>query len=544
MKIHRAKCPRFSNEVQVSSDGISENKSSVNVIDVYSSRFVGCRTVYPFQLVRPLGRYKVNHKEHLDNFLTNVCCSDCIIKCFVGDSPKRVIARDGMGHSSYFPCEYCFCKGLFFQKNDQTVAERKEQLIKSRDKVQQQIDQLNDNEDIDEEQLEPLMILLDNLKKAIKDIGLKGKGHVVWPSSTFISEPRTKETILKIVDKLEQNPKLSRDERKGIVGRSLFLDIPYFDIVIQIPAEYLHSVCLGVTKKLIELTFNVGENRSRITNRKLSSKNEYNLLIIVIKVPREFSRRVRALDFSVMKGQEFRNVLLFFFPIILKCIESDCLERRLWLLYVYMIRSCVIPDIEYNTLDSHEILTACKQFYELYEELFGVNNCTYYTHVVTSHLLDIRSAGPFTTTSAFGFESFYSEVRNSFVPGTQSPLKQIMRKTLIKRALGHHCCEKSIYYSAKDTAMECNNLIYIFANGKYHIYEINAIDEDILSCTEINLIDPVFPDTPNLNFNKVGVFVEGQMGQAKLISNNDVHGKVIRVDKYLITCPIDVLREK
>ena len=63
---------------------------------------------------------------------------------------------------------------------------------------------------------------------------------------------------------------------------------------------------------MIELTFNVGETRKRITNRELSSSEKYNSLMSSIRVPREFSRRIRKLDFAVFKAQEFRNVILFF----------------------------------------------------------------------------------------------------------------------------------------------------------------------------------------------------------------------------------------
>ena len=30
----------------------------------------------------------------------------------MGDNQKRSFARDALGHSSYFPCEYCFSKGV------------------------------------------------------------------------------------------------------------------------------------------------------------------------------------------------------------------------------------------------------------------------------------------------------------------------------------------------------------------------------------------------------------------------------------------------
>ena len=75
----------------------------------------------------------------------------------------------------------------------------------------------------------------------------------------------------------------------------------------------MHLGCLGVVKRLIELTFNIGESRKRVTKRKLSDANLFNSLMSSVQVAREFSRRCRQLNFGVFKAQEFRNIILFFF---------------------------------------------------------------------------------------------------------------------------------------------------------------------------------------------------------------------------------------
>ena len=107
--------------------------------------------------------------------------------------------------------------------------------------------------------------------------------------------------MLDIVNKIENGENLSKDEAKGIMGRSLLLEIPYFNFVLDAPCEYLHSVCIGVVKRVVILTFNVGEIRPRITKRKLSSPEQFNRPLI--KFPRESSRRARKMDITVMKAQ-------------------------------------------------------------------------------------------------------------------------------------------------------------------------------------------------------------------------------------------------
>ena len=510
---------------------------------MFTSRFLKCRTVYLQQIIRPLGRNKINPRNFFDFFLTDICANNCIIKCFIGDNPKRANARDALSHGSYFPCEYCIAKGFLFHNSDINLVEMKNKLLAQKTLIQNQIE-LYESENEESDGLKTLKEIEKSIEKAVKEITTKKK-QIVWPSETKDAEPRTREQIAATVDKLDEGETLSKDEAKGIVGHSLFLDIPYFNMIRDFPAEYLHSVCLGKTRKLLELTFDIGQKRTRNTKRKLSSVQDFNKAMIVIKFPKESSRRSRALDFSVMKGQEFRNITLFLFPIIIDCIEPSAKERRLWLIFSFMIRACVIPTEEFRLLD-HEIIETCaSDFYALYEKLFGVQNCTYYTHIIGSHLLKIRDHGPLTLTSAFDFESFYGEMRSAFAPGTQSPLKQIFQQIFLKRTIGHHCCEASIHYSSKETPMECNNLIYTFEMSKYRMYKIENVSNDTLECVEIGKFPVKFNETPTLNWSKIGVFKAGGVGENLVqIPVNIVKGKVMRVKNLLITYPKNVLLEK
>ena len=137
---------------------------------------------------------------------------------------------------------------------------------------------------------------------------------------------------------------------KGIVGPSPLLTFQNFDYVHGIPTEYLHSVCIGLIKRLLELCFNIGDQRTRNITRKLSSINKFNDSMSSVKVPREFSRRCRKLDFSVMKAQEFRNIILFYFSFIIESFESTARERRLWSLLAFSVRACISVSYTHLTL--------------------------------------------------------------------------------------------------------------------------------------------------------------------------------------------------
>ena len=486
----------------------------------------------------------INHEFQLHKALTDIYQNECEISQYIGDSQKRSRARNSLGHSSWFPCEFCFAKGTKLVTNVAENLKKKKSLKLQRDMVNERIHNLRQIDGANRNEMNRLRKIEKDLDIAEKQLKAR-KSNIVWPKSSMNGPPRTREEINEIVEKIENNIELSDDEKKGIKGRSLLLDLPGFNYVNNVSVEYLHCVCLGVVRKCTELTFKVTDGRKRVTKRKLSLPSQFNKLIAHVKSLREFNRRIRELDFHVYKGQEFRNLLLFFFPLVLDCIEVGEKERKMWLFLSYMIKACVVPKEEFKPIDLNVIDRCTNSWYSLYQQLFGVHNCTYNTHMVGSHLIEMRFHGPLTLTSAYPFESFYSELRRSFVPGTQSPLKQMLSNIFLKRALENHMCEKSIYYSAKDTPLECNSLIYLYEGRKYLLYRIIHIDEDIFTVKQQEYLPCRFPETPNLNWSLIGVFMSGNLkNNTERIHRSSIKGKVVQVNSFLITCPANVLREK
>ena len=153
------------------------------------------------------------------------------------------------------------------------------QLLEDKRKNEEQIKQVQlqiraiENEPCSSAQLEAKRQRISVLKGVINDLkkyvnSTKKSSHPVWPQSTSNGQPRTKENVLTIVQKLEENgtSQMSKEEAKGITGRSLLLDLDYFDYVISIPAEYMHTTCLGAVKRWIHIHifFNLAEVRKKI----------------------------------------------------------------------------------------------------------------------------------------------------------------------------------------------------------------------------------------------------------------------------------------
>ena len=514
-------------------------------LDVYSIKFHGCKDVYPVKILRALDKFSIDHQEQFSYVLEDIIAENLFIDTVVGDNPKRSFMRNSLQFSAKNGCEYCIASGVPFCKlhgKDSDPFVMKIQLQKRL--ILDQIIELDDTNDV--AKIESLKTIVKNLEEAEK-IGKtqRQSTNVVWPANTMNGQLRTKEDTLDIVERIESGEEMSNNEKKGIKGRSLLLNLDYFDYILSMPTEYMHLVCLGGVKRLLELTFSVGESRYRNTKRPLSPPHLFNELMRNTKVVHESSRRARKLDLSVMKAQELRNLLIFFFPFVTQSLEGHEKEIKVWEMLAFMVRACILPEEEFQLVNASSIKYCQKNFYLTYQNLFGEKNCTYSIHVLSSHLHLMRAKGPLTESSAFRFESFYAELRNAFQPGTVSVLKQMFQNIILKRMLSKHVCCESIYYRPKDTPLECNSLIYVFESNVHVIYKIKLIQDDVFICNQLGNHEVEFQCTRMLNWSSVGVYRKGGLSSIDVtISKDNVCGKVLKVGKYLLTCPMNILREK
>ena len=512
-------------------------------------------------MIRPCNKYKYDEQFELKCVLEELNTNNVIIACVVLDKPKRSTLLCCKGACAKYPCEYCESCAVPFvtkAKTNTVIHDRYEIPTQTLTQQLSQLEETQDNPSENEDviNLRESLVSLNSQKEKELD---KLRKQLTWPSSTMTGKLRTVDNIREIANAIEDNPELLKsdpDYCKGIKGKSQLLDQPSFNVVKDAPCEYMHLVCLGVVKRMLSMTFKVGENRERKTNRKLSLPKLFNEMMKLIQVAREWSRRCRNLDFGVMKAAEFRNIILFFFTIVIDCIDDGYKkEKQVWLHLAFMVRACVISNDEFRNVDNNDVENACKKFYKLYEETYGQNNCTYSIHVV-SHILLIRGNRPLTYKSAFKFESFFSEMRNLFQPGTVSPLKQILQNCYVKRLLEAHHCEKTTFFKPEKIPVqnkkfnppkENNHLIYTISEDyKIDMYEIiELIDENNFRCKIQGKFNWKTPLTPQYNWADVGVYRIGPISEEiRIIQRTNVKGKVLKVNGYLITCPNNVLHEQ
>ena len=567
IKIHYSICPeheKYEPVSQLSFDGVLESKSSVNSLDVFCLKFNHCRSVYPIKLIKTCDKFRYDEQDELRKVLSDINSNNVILDCCIFDNPKRSLMTCKKAHSAKHPCEYCEHPAVTYVVKNKNVTVAIDKKYELREKsIQKEIQNLKSKNDPAFN--ETIIYLQDSLVKLIKEkeaeMQKNGRKQLRWPASTMNGELRIIGKIKDIVTEIKKNPDILKkdpDFCKGVKGESLLLNQPNYDMIEDTPCEYMHIVCLGVIKRLVELTFRVGENRERLTKRKLSCPKLFNEKIKHIQVTREFSRRCRNLDFSVLKASEYRNILIFFFPVVLECIEPEFEDdQEIWLHLVFMVRACLIPNNEYRKVKETDVLSACTKFYILFEKLFGEVNCSYSIHNVASHLIKIRGNRPLTHRSAFKFESFYSEMRHLFHAGSVSPLKQILQNCYAKRLLEHHYCDKTLYFCPEKKkkggkrvhpGKENNSLIYTYDDGndKLSMYKIiEVIDENNFKCHVQGKFLLKLSLTPEYDWSHVGVYRVGPVSEeVHYIKRHDICGKVLKVNNYLITCPNNVLDDQ
>ena len=123
--------------------------------------------------------------------------------------------------------------------------------------------------------------------------------------------------------------------------------------------------------------------------------------------------------------------------------------------------------------------------------------------------------------------------------------KQIMEKLLLKKFKPHHCQPQMKPVRVKETTKTCDNLVYVF-DEMYTLYEVlEDMEDGTFRCVELNIQDKVFQRTRSLNFGLVGIFqYHGYTTVEKILTEEELSGKVIRLEDLLVTVPRNVLVER
>jgi hypothetical protein len=197
-------------------------------------------------------------------------------------------------------------------------------------------------------------------------------------------------------------------------------------LVSQIPLDYMHLICLGVMRKLINAWIG-GPLMARLQGKVVK---EINAQLEVLRdfIPREFARKTRSWrEVNRYKATEFRLFLLYVGPVVLyKRLTSAQYEHFLILqCATYILINHNAAEVRWNTLAQRLI----ERFIESAEILYGKTFLIYNVHALSHITDDALSYGSLDNFSAFPFENFM-QVLKRFIRSKNNYLEQVVKRVL------------------------------------------------------------------------------------------------------------------
>lgn len=215
---------------------------------------------------------------------------------------------------------------------------------------------------------------------------------------------------------------ISQSNKGHHTGVTPFTQINGFDLVQGFFLDYMHMSCLGVMRRLLSLWLK-GNSKLSATQRRILSDR---LVAISPFMPFEFSRKARDLkDVDRFKATEFRFILLYAGPIILKGLLSIEKYRHFLKLHVAMrmlcMSSCDTKELVYNLM--HQFTSEIPNLYGNEEMVYNIHSIHHMAYDVLQQNYDINEY------SCFDFENYLGQLIR-LVRGSKNPLQQVVRRIL------------------------------------------------------------------------------------------------------------------
>lgn len=270
---------------------------------------------------------------------------------------------------------------------------------------------------------------------------------------------------------------------------SIIQELP-IDLVNDIPYEYMHLVCLGVTKKLIKLWVDVSKKPFRIRPKQIS-RIDKRLNALKSYITDDFVRKSRPIsEVDRWKASELRTFLLYLGPVVLKGKIDEVYYKNFLILSV-AIKILVQPDQSIDLLNYAEELLL--YFVDEFKILYGKENVSYNVHGLIHLTNDVRKLGPLDQFSAFKFENQLGHIKG-LIKSRRLPLQQVHRKILQAETLENQLIPEEINYPLfkKPINLNDNGLSFkkvVFKSFTLQIKEPN--NAVLLKNGEVIIIDKI-----------------------------------------------------
>lgn len=249
---------------------------------------------------------------------------------------------------------------------------------------------------------------------------------------------------------------------KGVKGPTIIGILPTFDLVRGVAVDFMHCVCLGVTRQFVNLWMNshqhdkpyyIGRKEEEIDNR-----------LQAINVPSEMTRAPRSLsDRKFWKASEWRAFIFYSLVVLRGILPHQYLKH--FFLFVYSVYCLLGDSITETDVDAAE---ACLgKFVIQVEELYGLSSCTFNVHQLVHLAHSVKDCGPLWSSTTFIFESHNHNLQKMF-HGTQHIPKQIVETFVIskklsvmaKECINQEACPAvhNLYQKLKDSSSSSNDM--------------------------------------------------------------------------------------
>ena len=196
-------------------------------------------------------------------------------------------------------------------------------------------------------------------------------------------------------------------------------------MVSAFPLDYMHLVCLGVVRRLLNLWCH-GSHDTRLSQAQLATISD-KLATVRPYIPREFSGKPRALaEYKQWKATELRMFLLYTGPVVLKSVLS--LEKYSNFLNLSVAMRILLSPSLYNHYLLYTEQLLC-YFVSTFGLLYGRNQLVYNVHSLIHLPDDARQFGALDDVSSFKFESYLGRLKK-LVRRPQFPVAQIVRRVM------------------------------------------------------------------------------------------------------------------
>jgi hypothetical protein len=272
------------------------------------------------------------------------------------------------------------------------------------------------------------------------------------------SLPRTDEMFRSRIDEKHHN-------------RASVIEELNINMVKQIPLDYMHLVCLGIVKRLIQ--YWTAPITGFVSNSVSQTITEHIERISLLQ-PAEFQRKARSLtQIGNYKASEFRTMLLYIAPVLFKNILSAGKYQHFLLLHTSILILCSKRYMSKNLPVAEKML---KEFVGSFAQHYGASSVVYNVHSLLHLCDDARMYGTLDEFSAFVFENYICKIKKKLHHGNL-PLQQVSNRIheMISIPIIHSPSDEAHFQLKRRKVISINgNSTEIFHQIKFNEFKIDS----------------------------------------------------------------------